>query len=96
MRRFAIVMSALYLTVAKLETSLMSSRKLRKKCPCCGEFLYDTDAGIFCLGCGYEDMYYYISLENRRKPKQEKTPNGCKACGGPYPMCKDSCNIFDT
>lgn len=22
-------------------------------------------------------------------------PVGCRACGGPYPDCKDSCPIFD-
>lgn len=23
------------------------------------------------------------------------TPVGCRACGGPYPNCKDSCPMFD-
>lgn len=22
-------------------------------------------------------------------------PAGCRACGGPYPNCKDSCPLFD-
>lgn len=22
-------------------------------------------------------------------------PTGCAACGGPYPYCKDSCNLWD-
>ena len=22
-------------------------------------------------------------------------PEGCLACGGPYPSCKDSCPVFD-
>lgn len=22
-------------------------------------------------------------------------PAGCVACGGPYPLCKDSCPLFD-
>jgi len=24
-----------------------------------------------------------------------RIPPGCAACGGPYPMCKDSCPMFD-
>lgn len=24
-----------------------------------------------------------------------KIPVGCRACGGPYPSCKDSCPAFD-
>lgn len=24
-----------------------------------------------------------------------KIPEGCRACGGPYPSCKSSCNMFD-
>lgn len=26
---------------------------------------------------------------------QLKVPSGCRACGGPYPSCKDSCSMFD-
>ena len=25
----------------------------------------------------------------------EKIPVGCRACGGPYPECRSSCNLFD-
>ena len=25
----------------------------------------------------------------------DETPEGCDACGGPYPHCKTSCPIFD-
>lgn len=74
----------------------MSEKKLRNKCPCCGEYMYNRDGDIICLECGYEDLEYYIRQANRYKPKLEKVPIGCSACGGPYPMCKDSCNIFDT
>ena len=73
----------------------MSDRKLRKKCPCCGEFLHNKDGDIICVGCGYEDYEYYIRLANRYKPKPEKVPVGCEACGGPYPDCKTSCNLFN-
>ncbi len=75
----------------------MSDRKLRTKCPCCGEFLHNKDGDIVCVGCGYEDWSYYIRQANRRSSfKSDKVPVGCEACGGPYPLCKDSCNIFDT
>lgn len=74
----------------------MSFKKLRSKCPCCEEPLYDRDGTAVCIGCGYEDRNYIYHEENHRKPKQEKVPVGCNACGGPFPMCKDSCNLFDT
>ncbi len=72
----------------------MTDRKLRKKCPCCGEFMRNVDGDIICNGCGYEDLYYYIRQAKRNEPKPEKVPVGCRACGGPYPMCKDSCGVF--
>lgn len=25
----------------------------------------------------------------------DEIPEGCLACGGPYPTCKDSCALFD-
>lgn len=25
----------------------------------------------------------------------ERKPAGCRACGGPFPMCVDSCKLFD-
>ena len=25
----------------------------------------------------------------------DEIPEGCAACGGPYPDCMDSCNLFD-
>ena len=32
----------------------------------------------------YEDIY-----------DPDYVPVGCRACGGPYPNCKWSCNLFD-
>ena len=74
----------------------MSMKKLRNKCPCCKEYLYDKDGTALCLECGYEDWYFYFRKAERGKQKKEKVPVGCEACGGPYPLCKDSCNLFDT
>lgn len=25
----------------------------------------------------------------------DNPPFGCSACGGPYPLCKEGCNMFD-
>lgn len=74
----------------------MSNRKLRSKCPCCEEYLREIDGMVICLRCGYEDLYYYINQANRFEPKEDEVPVGCEACGGPYPLCKDSCDLFDT
>ena len=70
----------------------MSDRKLKKKCPCCGEYLHNKDGDVVCIGCGYEDLYYYIRQE---KVDEDEIPFCCEACGGPYPSCKVSCNLFD-
>ena len=67
----------------------MSNRKLKKKCPCCGDFLHNKDGDVVCLKCGYEDLYYYI------RRAEDEVPFCCEACGGPYPSCKVSCNLFD-
>ncbi len=31
------------------------------------------------------------------KPKEYRgyVPSGCRACGGPYPRCRDGCPVFD-
>jgi len=39
---------------------------------------------ILCKSCWREA----VALENT-------IPQGCRACGGDYPNCKDSCNLFD-
>lgn len=38
----------------------------------------------------YADLY--APLKNS---SGGKTPKACEACGGPYPLCKDGCAIFD-
>lgn len=30
-----------------------------------------------------------------KSSNQKSTPSACKACGGPYPLCKDGCALFD-
>lgn len=43
---------------------------------------------------GYEDEYddYYSSVSD---DDDDDMPEGCLACGGPYPKCTISCNLFD-
>lgn len=35
------------------------------------------------------------SVKEKIKKCREHIPFGCRACGGPYPMCKSSCPMFD-
>lgn len=59
-------------------------------CESCGKKQREKDGPInyygkvLCQSCWREAE----SLEN-------VTPVGCRACGGDYPNCKDSCNLFD-
>lgn len=36
-----------------------------------------------------------MELLYNRYHHQDDIPEGCAACGGPYPNCKISCPIFD-
>ena len=60
-------------------------------CPVCGHRMrratdrygkWDGESYI----CDYCDGDDYDS---------DDIPEGCAACGGPYPDCKDSCDMFD-
>lgn len=35
------------------------------------------------------------TLKYRKLVKTGRIPVGCQACGGPYPLCKDGCPLFD-
>jgi hypothetical protein len=58
-----------------------------------------TDDGWECPSCGVtadeegnvseEDEYDFIY------GRPDGIPSGCVTCGGDYPNCKDSCNLFD-
>ena len=37
----------------------------------------------------------YERLEESEGLDDDHVPSGCRACGGPYPYCRDSCPIFD-
>ena len=45
-----------------------------------------------------DDMWYptYEELMGIEEPdRDDDIPEGCVACGGPYPDCMTSCSIFD-
>lgn len=60
-----------------------------------------------CPNCGWEiDQDDYEYDDGDPEPKEwtdqmkamfggDVPPAGCRACGGPYPDCKTSCNLFD-
>lgn len=56
------------------------------ECPNCDVELEWTGSVLKCPKCGaeYEDDDDGMDI-----------PEGCAACGGEYPLCKDSCPMFD-
>ena len=41
-----------------------------------------------CAICGQENM-------EEEEYDENNPPPGCRDCGGPYPMCKDGCPMYD-
>lgn len=37
----------------------------------------------------------FIDIWGDGEDSLDDIPEGCRACGGDYPMCKDSCPLFD-
>ena len=54
-------------------------------CPDCGEEMVYDGKNWCCHECGL------TLLED----DVDGVPEGCAACGGDYPNCKDSCPMFD-
>lgn len=42
-----------------------------------------------------ENGYYYEHPEELGDGSGNVIPPGCRTCGGNYPLCADSCKIFD-
>jgi hypothetical protein len=59
-------------------------------CTVCNNDVLLDDYGYAHFGYTEEDLFYE-SCEDLN----DSIPEGCSACGGPYPLCKDGCNIFD-
>ena len=47
----------------------------------------------------FEEEQAYLEAEYEREEYYDRHPSdipeGCRACGGPYPNCCDSCPMFD-
>lgn len=53
---------------------------------------------LICPACGWnigEDEYEYDDGDPLKDGISGDIPEGCAACGGPYPSCRESCPIFD-
>lgn len=65
-------------------------------CPDCGSLMgQDTETDDFVCpdcGCRISDDEGYALYEEEH---DGDISFGCQACGGPYPSCKSSCNVFD-
>ncbi len=44
---------------------------------------------------GAEDEEDYTAPASGTKSYNGYVPTGCRACGGPYPLCKMGCAVFD-
>ena len=65
---------------------------------------YPECGSWICTECGHEndiaaseveDSYRYCYDSCDDEDEEEEIPEGCAACGGPYPSCKVSCPMFD-
>ena len=61
------------------------------KYPKVDEFDNDSDDSYNDI---YNEFYYYVDPKSF-EGHPERKPEGCAACGGPYPYCRESCEIFD-
>lgn len=61
-------------------------------CPKCGSNMkIEEKYTLICNNCWHSmDISEYNNLHY-----DDDIPEGCAACGGPYPDCMDSCPIFD-
>lgn len=61
------------------------------ECPNCRNSLrYSEKHRMFY--CEHCDCYYVESLF---EDSEDDIPDGCAACGGPWPDCQSSCNMYD-
>ena len=65
------------------------------RCPKCGSYVNASNFSneeYFCVHCG---NIFDWGDEDVDKIDEEDIPDCCAACGGPYPDCMTSCNMFD-
>lgn len=62
-------------------------------CPNCGgQVWYSSRYENYCC----EDCFGYFNEDDLDLDCcDDDIPEGCLACGGPYPHCMSSCNLFD-
>ena len=69
------------------------------KCGHCGHDLEEIGMNIYeCPNCGYsfnDETEEVLSTSIYSEADEDDIPEGCKACGGPYPDCTTSCSLFD-
>lgn len=76
-------------------------------CPNCSNELIEAVGASFDLECPVCETKYNIEddtdngipvaaeVDDYFESKNDDIPEGCIACGGPYPDCMTSCKIFD-
>lgn len=68
-------------------------------CPYCGSELEKLrDGRYYCDTCDDtfdEEDILWRDEDDNQDDAEDYIPEGCLACGGPYPNCKTSCKIFD-
>lgn len=53
--------------------------------------MIDEDLGLLDTDDNDDEFYDYDSDEF----DEDEIPEGCLACGGPYPLCIDGCALFE-
>jgi len=80
--------------------------KISWYCDNCNAYLndqdgFDADCGTWkCKECGCENLIdeseiIWVNDDDEDEDNEDAVPEGCVACGGPYPLCKDGCPLFD-
>lgn len=69
------------------------------ECPRCGEIMNEVDdiLDLECPNCGLTGLSD-VDLDGSvfcNTCESDEKPFCCQTCGGPYPDCISSCNIFD-
>ena len=72
-------------------------------CDECGVFMnnqpgFTVASGTWkCTACGAENDVTEDNIisDDYNDDDDDDIPEGCRACGGPYPSCMSSCPIFD-
>lgn len=66
---------------------------LKNICPNCFIEVENRGDNYYCEYC--DEEYTVEEIIWKEDDTEDDIPRGCAACGGPYPKCKISCNIFD-